>query len=88
MAENPFEIPQALRDASNQSLKQAHAAYEQLMDFVTKTMDALMGAMPANPVAEGFKDVQGRAVEIAKENSESAFTFAGRSARRRPSRKL
>ena len=36
MAENPFEIPQALRDASNQSLKQAHAAHEQLMDFVTR----------------------------------------------------
>ena len=78
MADNPFEIPQPLRDASEQSLKQAHAAYEQLMDFVTKTMDALMGAMPANPMAAGFKDVQDRAMGIAKENAESVFTFAGK----------
>ena len=78
MADNPFEIPQTLRDASEQSLKQAHAAYEQLMDFVTKTLDALMGAMPANPVTAGFKDVQNRAMEIAKENAESAFGLAGK----------
>jgi len=78
MADTPFEIPQTLRDASEQSLKQAHAAYEQLMDFVTKTVDALMGAMPANPVTAGFKDVQNRAMEIAKENAESAFGLAGK----------
>ena len=28
MADNPFEIPQALRDMSEQTLKQAHAAYD------------------------------------------------------------
>ena len=28
MADNPFEIPQNLRDMSEQNLKQAHAAYE------------------------------------------------------------
>ena len=78
MADNPFEIPQALRDVSEQNLKQAHAAYEQLMDFVTKAMDAWMGAMPSNPVTAGFKDVQDRAMEIAMENAESAFTFAGK----------
>ena len=38
MADNPFEIPQALRDVSERNLKQAHAAYEQLTDFVTKAM--------------------------------------------------
>ena len=78
MADNPLEIPQALRDVSEQNLKQAHAAYEQLMDFVTKTMAAWTGALPANPMAAGFKDVQDRALEIAKENAESAFTFAGK----------
>ena len=44
MADNPFEIPQTLRDVSEQNLrdvseqnlKQARGAYEQLMDFVTK----------------------------------------------------
>ena len=78
MVDNPFEIPQALRDLSEQSLKQAHAAYEQLMDFMTKSMDAWMGAMPANPMTAGLKDVQGRAMEFAKENAEATFTLASR----------
>jgi hypothetical protein len=78
VADNPFEIPQTLRDLSEQTLKQSHAAYEQLSDFVTQAMDAWMGAMPANPMIAGFKDVQGRAMEIAMENAESAFTFAGK----------
>ena len=78
MAENPFEIPQSLRDVSEQNLKQAHAAYEQLMDFVTKAMDAWTGALPSNPMAAVFKDVQDRAMQIARENAESVFTFAGK----------
>jgi hypothetical protein len=78
MANNPFEIPQTLRDLSEQNLKQAHDAYEQLTGFVTKAMDAWKGAMPANPMTAGFKDVQDRAMEIAMENAESAFTFAGK----------
>ncbi len=78
MADNPFEIPQTLRDMAEQNLKQAHAAYEQLNGFVTKALDAWMGAIPANPMTHGFKDVQDRAMEIAMENAESAFTFAAK----------
>ena len=63
---------------SEQNLKQAHAAYEQLMDFVTKAMGAWTGAMPSNPMAAGFKDVQERAAAIAKQNAESVFAFAGK----------
>ena len=40
MAENPFEIPQQMRDLAEQNIKQAHAAYEQLTDFVTKASGA------------------------------------------------
>ena len=75
MTENPFEIPQTLRDVSEQNLKQVRAAYEQLMDFVNKSMDAWMGA---HPMAAVFKEVQGRAMQIAKENAASVFTFAGK----------
>ena len=75
MTENPLEIPQAIRDASEQSLKQAHAAYEQLNDFVTKAMGTWTGAMPAHPMAAGFKDVQDRAADIAKKNADSAFAL-------------
>ena len=38
MTENPFEIPQAMREQAEQNMKQAHAAYEQLTNFVTKAM--------------------------------------------------
>ena len=77
MTENPFKIPQAMREQAEQNVKEAHAAYEQLTDFVTKATDAWMGAMPS-PMAAGFKDMQGCAMQIAKENAESVFTFAGK----------
>jgi len=78
MADNPFEIPQALRDVSEQNLKQVRAAYEQLVNFMIKAMGPWMAAMPSNPIADSFKDVQGGAMDIAMEISESAFTFAGK----------
>ena len=78
MTDNPLEIPQAVRDAVEQNLKQAHAAYEQLMDFVTKAMGAWTGAMPSNPMAAGFKDIQDRVAAMAKQNAGSVFAFAGK----------
>jgi len=86
MADSPFEIPQALRDLSEQNVKQAHAEYENLTDFVTKAMGFWMGVMPANPIATGFKDVQDRVMAFAMENAEAALTFAGRSAKPAPSK--
>jgi hypothetical protein len=38
MTDNPFEIPQSLRDLAERNIKHAHAAYEQLTDLVTKTV--------------------------------------------------
>ena len=74
MADTPFEIPQQMRNLADQNIKQAHAAYEQLTDFVTKAIDAWMGAIPS-PMAAGFKDFQDRAAEIAKTNADSAFAL-------------
>jgi len=34
--------------------------------------------MPSNLMTAGFKDVQDRALHIARENAESVFTFAGK----------
>src|SRR5208337_2683241 len=84
MADNPLEIPQALRDMSERNLKQARAAYEQLIDVMTKAMGAWIGAMPSTPMAAVVKDVQDRAMQIAKENAESVFTFAGKISNVRP----
>ena len=78
MTDNPLEIPQTLRDVSEQNLKQAHAAYEQFTDFATKATAAWTGALPSNPLAAVVKDVQDRAMHIARENAESVFTFAGK----------
>jgi len=76
MADNPFDIPQQMRDLTEQNLKQAHAAYEQFADFMTKSMSAWMGAMPSRPAIAGFKEVQDRAVEMAKKNADAASTLA------------
>ncbi len=78
MTDNPFEIPQSMREIAEQNMKQAHAAYDQLTDFMTKTMGSWMGAMPSNSITIGFKDVQDRAMDFAKDNAESAFLFAGK----------
>ncbi len=76
MSENPFEIPYSLREVSEQNLKQAHATYDQFMDFVTKAMDAWMGAMPSNPMIADFKKVNGRTMQFAKDNADCAFAFS------------
>ncbi len=75
MADNPFGIPQQLRDLTEQNMKQAQAAYEQMTNFMTQAMGAWMGSMPSNSVVTGFKDVQDRAVQIAKKNAEQAFAL-------------
>ena len=75
MADNPFEIPQAMLEQADTNIKHAHAVYGQLTDFVAKSVDAWMSAMPGSPMAGGFKHVQDRATEIAMENAESASTF-------------
>ena len=77
MTDNPFEIPQSMRDASEQNLQQAHAVYEQILGVMTKAMDTWMGALPANPMTAGLQEVQGHIMEIAKENAEAAFALAG-----------
>jgi len=75
MVDNPFEIPQSLRDLAEQNIKHAHAAYEQLTDLVTKTVGAWRDAIPSSPIVAGLKEVQDRGIEIAKKNADSAFAL-------------
>jgi len=81
MADNPFAIPQQMRDLTEQNMKQAQAAYEQMTDFMTKAMGAWMGSMPANSTVNGFKEVQDRAVQFAKQNGEAAFALVDKIAK-------
>ena len=46
MVDNPCGIPQAMRDRAEENMKQAHAAYEELTDYVNKAMNAWTGGMP------------------------------------------
>ena len=73
MTEYPFEIPQAMREQAERNMKLAR----ELTDFVTKAIDAWICAMPS-PMTTDFKVVRERAMDFAKENAESALTFAGK----------
>lgn len=78
MSDNPFEIPQSIRDMAEQNMQQARAAYDHLSDFVTQSMHTWMDAIPQSPVSAGFKDVQDQTMDFAKNNAESAFSFAAK----------
>lgn len=78
MVENPGGITQGMRDRAEENMKQAHAAYEELTDYVNKAMNAWTGGMPSNSTGAPFKDVRDRAMDFAKTNAESAFTFASK----------
>jgi hypothetical protein len=78
LTNNPFEIPQDMRAALDQHMQQAHAAYDQVSDLVTKTIHSWMTAAPANPMLTGFQDIQSRAMDFAKENAEATFSLASK----------
>ena len=78
MADDPSDIPQTMHELAEQKLKQAHAAYDHLTTYVNNAMGTWMGAVPPNPLTAGLKIVHDRAVDMARENSESAFALAGK----------
>lgn len=78
MTDHPLEIPQTLRDLAEENMRQAHEAYEKLIEFVSRTLNTWTGSMPSNPLTARFKEVQDHAMEFATDNAESAFAFAGK----------
>jgi phasin family protein len=78
VTDNPFEIPHSMREMAEQNIRQTHAAYEQLTEFMTQGMGSWIGAMPPSPLTAGFKEVQDRAMELATENAEAIFAYAGK----------
>jgi len=69
-----FEIPQQLRELAEKNIEQARTTYGQLMDAMTQAMSAL--STPSEAMASGFKAVQERAIQFAKENAEAGFALA------------
>jgi hypothetical protein len=76
MAQQPFEIPQQLRELTERNVEQARAAYGQFMDAVAQAMGTWASAAPANMMTAGYKTVQDRAVVFAKQNGEACFNLA------------
>jgi phasin len=76
MSQNPFEIPQQMRDLAEKNVDQARAAYGQFMDAMTQAMSFWTKSLPANDMSAGFRAVQDRASKFAKQNAEAAFALA------------
>jgi phasin len=76
MTQNPFEIPQQMRDLAEKNVEQARAAFGQFMDAMTQAMGMWSKGIPSNEVTSGFKVVQDRAVRFAKQNAEAGFALA------------
>jgi hypothetical protein len=72
----PFEVPQQLRELAERNVEQARAAYGQFMDVMVQTANMWMAAIPSNEMTSGFKVVQERAIRFAKQNAEACFALA------------
>jgi hypothetical protein len=76
MAQNPFEIPQQMRELAEQNVEQARKAYGQMMEGMANAMGMWSAAVPANEMTSGFKVVQERATRFAKQNADAGFALA------------
>jgi hypothetical protein len=76
MAQQPFEIPQQLRELTERNVEHARAAYGQFMDAWAQAMGTWANATPPSMMTAGFKTVQDRAVMFAKQNGEACFNLA------------
>jgi len=77
----PFEIPDQMRDAADQSVEQAKKAFD---DFIDATQKAVAKAEDsAKTLREGAADVNRQALALAEENVAAAFDLAHRLVRAR-----
>lgn len=76
MPQNPFEIPEQLRQVAEKNVEQATAAYHQLMESMTNATGMWMNTMPANNATPGFKPVQDMAEKFAKDSAEACLALA------------
>jgi hypothetical protein len=71
----PFEIPHQLRQLAEKNIEQARTAYGQFMDAMTQALSA-WSSVSSNAMTSGFKAVQERAIQFAKENADAGFALA------------
>ena len=73
MTQNPFEIPQQMRELAEKNIEQARAAYDQFMGAMNQAMGMWAQSIPGNGMTAGFKALQDRATMFAKQNAEAGF---------------
>ena len=71
-------IETQFQEALRKQQHEGEAAWAKAKTALDENLSLKTGALPSNPMAAGFKDVRGRAMQIAMENANSAFTFAGK----------
>ena len=76
MAQNPFELPQQMRELAEKNVEQARATYGQFMDAMTQAVSMWTKGLPANELTSGFQTVQEKAIGFAKDNAEASFSLA------------
>ncbi len=76
MNQNPFEIPQQMRELAQKNIEQASAAYGQFMGAMTQAMDMWSKPLSPNKMTSGFMAVQEQATKFAKQNAEAGFALA------------
>ena len=76
MTQNPFELPQQMRDLAEKNVEQARVAFGQFMDAMTQAMGTWSSGLASNEMTSGFKVVQDRAIRFAKQNEIAGFALA------------
>jgi hypothetical protein len=70
-----FEIPHELRQLAEENVERARQLYLQFMDGVGQAMTSWSSAS-SDVIAPAFHEVRERAVKLANENADAAFTLA------------
>jgi hypothetical protein len=76
MANNPFEIPDQLRELTQRSMEQARTTYGQFMDAVLQAQRTWWSGLPASGMSASLSDIQEQAIKFARQNAEAAFALA------------
>src|ERR1700694_704270 len=74
--DQPFEIPQQLRQIWESNLEQTRAAYRQFIEAIAQAMGLWVTVMPTDDMKSGFKALQERTIQFAKQNADSYFELA------------
>jgi len=73
---NPFEMPQQLREMAEKNVEQARNSYTQFLEAMGKAAGMWSAAIPQSEATSGFKAVQDRATRFAKQNADACFNMA------------